>query len=108
MQRRQKKVMFLLCVPRTLYDEGRFYFYKMNDYQILQNLKHDLPHQSASLETHFHSTHVMFWDDAASTIMRMARESGHLMTEELNALKEFYNDRLVGFSVDPQEPIDGK
>lgn len=56
-----KKVLFLLCVPRNLYNKGRYYYYKMRDYEELENLKHDLPHQTKSFETCFHSAHAIFW-----------------------------------------------
>jgi len=90
-----KKVLFLLCVPRVLYNEGRYYYYKMKDYESLENLKHDLPHQADFLDAYFNSANVFFWEDVASTVIRNAVKWNLLNTDELEALKEFYDERLI-------------
>ena len=95
-----KKVLFLLCVPRVLHNESRYYYYKMKDYENLENLKHDLPHQTESFETYFDSAHVIFWEDVASRIIRNAMEWKLLDSDELNALKEFYDERLIELSLE--------
>jgi len=95
-----KKVLFLLCVPRGLYNQGRYYYYKMKNYENLENLKHDLPRQTASFERYFHSAHVIFWEDVASTIIGNAMEWKLLDSDELNALKAFYDERLIKLSLE--------
>ena len=72
----------------------------MKDYENLESLKHDLPHQTASFETYYHSAHVIFWEDVASTIIRNAMEWKLLDSDELNALKAFYNERLIILSLE--------
>lgn len=90
-----KKVIFLLCVPRYLYNKGRYYYFKMKDYENLENLKQDLPHQAESIKACFDSMHVVFWEDIASTIIGNAVEWNLLDIKELDALKDFYNERLI-------------
>ena len=90
-----KKVLFLLCVRKDLYNEGRYYYYKMKDYENLENLKRDLRHQTEFFQTYFRSAHAIFWEDVASTIIRNAVEWKLLDSYELDALKEFYHERLI-------------
>lgn len=94
-----KKVLFLLCAPRNLYNKGRYYHYKMKDYEKLENLKHDLPHQAKFFEAYFYSAHAIFWKDVASTIIRNAVVWKLLDNEEFNGLKEFYEERLIELSL---------
>jgi len=97
-----KKVIFLLCVPRYLYNKGRYYYYKMKDYENLENVKQDLPHQAKSIEAYFDSAHAVFWEDVASIIIRNSMRWKILTSEELNTLKEFYDERLLELSFKSQ------
>lgn len=95
-----KKVLFLLCVPKNLYNEGRYYYYKIRDYGNLENLKHDLPHQAGFFETYFLSAYAIFWEDVASRIIGNAVKWKLLNTEELKTLREFYDERLIKLTLE--------
>ena len=96
-----KKVVFLLCVPERLYNRGRYYFYKMKDYENLKHLKHDIPHQASSLDTYFTAAHTIYWKDVASVIIGNAIKWNLLSNDEIDALKIFYEERLIELSIDP-------
>lgn len=99
--RNTKKVVFLLCVPERLYNRGRFYFYKMKDYENLNNLKHDIPHQASSLDTYFAAAHTVYWKDVASVIIGNAIKWNLLSNNEIDTLKIFYEERLIELSINP-------
>lgn len=97
--KRKKKIIFLLCVPEQLYNRGRLYFYKMKDYESLERIKHDIPHQAISIDTYFSSAHVVYWKDVASVIISNAIKWNLLTKDEINVLKKFYEERLIELSI---------
>ncbi len=94
-----KKVVFLLCVPERLNNRGRLYFYKMKDYENLKHLKHDIPHQASSLDTYFEAAHTVYWKDVASVIISNAIKWNLLSNNEIDALRIFYEERLIELSI---------
>ncbi len=95
----KKKVVFLLCVPEQLYNLGRMYFYKMKDYESLEKIKHDLPHQATSIDTYFSSAHVVYWKDVTSIIISNAIKWDLLTKNEIDTLEKFYEERLIELSI---------
>jgi hypothetical protein len=94
-----KKVIFLLCVPEQLYNCGRLYYYKMKDYESLEKIKHDIPHQATSIDTYFSSAHVVYWKDVASVIISNTIKWNLLTKDEINMLEKFYKERLIELSI---------
>ncbi len=95
----KKKVIFLLCVPERLHNKGRLYYYKMNEYENLEHIKDDIPHQASSFDAYFSSAHVVYWKDVASIIIRNAIDLKLLTDDELVQLTRFYEERLIELSI---------
>jgi len=95
----KKRVIFLLCVPERFYNKSRLYFYKMKDYERIEEIKQDIPHQATYLNTYFSSAHVIFWKNASSIIIGNAIKWNLLTKNEIYLLKQFYDERLIELSL---------
>lgn len=93
-KKKNKKVAFMLLVPKEFDNSNRFYHYKMNDYQELQKLKDDLKHQQETIERYYHSSNTIYWSETASSIIQQSHQM-NCLNEELEPLKEFYEERNI-------------
>jgi len=93
-KKKNKKVAFMLLIPKGFDNPSRFYHYKMNDYQEPQKLKEDLKHQQETLEKYYHSSNTIYWSDTVSSIIQQSRQMNY-MNEELESLKVFFEERNI-------------
>lgn len=73
----------------------------MKDYKDIENLKLDLPHQAQAIKEVFHSAHSVHWEDIVPTIINGANRMEILSFDELDVLKEFYEERLIQHNITP-------
>lgn len=93
-KKNNKKVAFMLLVPKAFDNPGRFYHYKMDDYQEIKKLKDDLKHQDETLEKNYYSSNTIYWSETVSSIIQQSRQM-HYLNRELEPLKEFFKERNI-------------
>ncbi len=93
-KKKNKKVAFMLLVPKEFDNPGRFYHYKMNDYQEIEKLKNDLIHQDETMEKYYHSSNTLYWSETVSSIIQQSRKM-HYLKKELETYRNFFIERYI-------------
>jgi hypothetical protein len=99
---RGKKLAVLLLSPEWWYrSRNRVYFYKLDDYRAsMENVRADIPHRSlGEITDTLLGVGWVSLEYAASTVHRKAIELGLLTKEEVQQVREFYEEKRIRLTI---------